>query len=245
MFTYEQIQSLNDLELAVYNYVITHMEQCVHMKIRDLAEAVHISTTTILRFCTKVNCEGYAELKLRIKLYLQEHDCLAPQDDLRYITKFIDEVQSDKYETLLEQACDMIMASDNIIMRGTGSSGVLGEYGARYLSNIGCYCQYCIDPFYPIPDKDLSKYTVIVLSVSGEGKECIDMLTRYKEQHANIIAFTNSENCTIAHMADLAISYYMPFIKLNHEYNITTQAPVVILLEIIGRKIQKRLLEHK
>lgn len=243
MFTYEQIQSLNDLELAVYNYVITHMEQCVHLKIRELAEAVHVSTSTILRFCTKVDCEGYAELKLRIKYYLQEHDCVAPQDDLCYITKFIDEIQTPKFDALLETACDMIMDCEEIIMRGTGSSGVLGEYGARYLSNIGCYCQFCIDPFYPIPNRDLSSTIVIALSVSGESKECIDLLTRYKEHHARIITFTNSENCTIAQMADLAISYYMPFIKLNHEYNITTQVPVVLLLEIIGRKLQKRLLQ--
>lgn len=44
MFTYEQIQSLNDLELAVYSYVIMHMEKCVHMKIRELADKVHVST---------------------------------------------------------------------------------------------------------------------------------------------------------------------------------------------------------
>ncbi len=37
------------------------------MKIRELAEEVHVSTTTILRFCKKVGCEGYSEFRLKLK----------------------------------------------------------------------------------------------------------------------------------------------------------------------------------
>ncbi len=37
------------------------------MKVRELAEEVHVSTTTILRFCKKVGCEGYSEFRLKLK----------------------------------------------------------------------------------------------------------------------------------------------------------------------------------
>lgn len=244
MFTYEQIQSLNDLELAVYNYVIMNMEKCVRMKIRELAEAVHVSTTTILRFCTKMECEGYAEFKLRLKMYLQEHDCLPPQDDLTYISNFIQNVESASYEALLDKVADLAVKSEAVIFTGVGSSGVMGEYGARFFSDVGCYCQFITDPFYPAPRKDLKSTLLIALSVSGEGKELLEQMRHYKSHHATIVTFTNSENCTIAKMADVAIAYYMPFIKLNYEYNITTQAPLMVMLEIIGRKIQKKLIEQ-
>ena len=53
MFSYEVLNSLNDLEMLVYNYVLEHKEEIKYMTIRELAEGVHVSTSTIVRFCSK------------------------------------------------------------------------------------------------------------------------------------------------------------------------------------------------
>ena len=53
MFSYSQIQSLNDLELSVYNYIMDNKDKVRYMKIRELAAESHVSTTTILNFCKK------------------------------------------------------------------------------------------------------------------------------------------------------------------------------------------------
>ena len=57
MFEYYQIESLNELEMSVYSYVISHAEAVSRMKIRELADAVHVSTSTVLRFCSKMGCD--------------------------------------------------------------------------------------------------------------------------------------------------------------------------------------------
>lgn len=57
MFTHEIVKSFNQLEMDVYNYIVQNEEQVIHMKVRELADAVHVSTTTILRFCKKAGCE--------------------------------------------------------------------------------------------------------------------------------------------------------------------------------------------
>ena len=69
MFTHEMIKSFNQLEMDVYNYIISNEEKVVYMKVRELAEEVHVSTTTILRFCKKVGGGGilYFGLKLNKK----------------------------------------------------------------------------------------------------------------------------------------------------------------------------------
>ncbi|STS85123.1 phosphosugar-binding transcriptional regulator [Klebsiella pneumoniae] len=36
------------------------------MTIRELAEAAGVSTTTVLRFCRKLQCEGYSEFRVRL-----------------------------------------------------------------------------------------------------------------------------------------------------------------------------------
>ena len=49
MFTYEEIMSLNELEMNVYQYVLKNREKVGYMKIRELAGEAHVSTTTVLQ----------------------------------------------------------------------------------------------------------------------------------------------------------------------------------------------------
>ena len=65
MFRYEVIQSLNNLELSLYEYIMKNSKKVIYMRIRELAEEAHVSTTTILRFCKKLNCEGFSEFKVK------------------------------------------------------------------------------------------------------------------------------------------------------------------------------------
>lgn len=56
MFSEEMICSLNDLELEVYKYVVRNADKVCYMRIREFADAAHVSTSTILRFCKKAGC---------------------------------------------------------------------------------------------------------------------------------------------------------------------------------------------
>lgn len=72
MFNSEIIKSLNDLELVLYRYIIKNTEKVTYMRIRELADEAHVSTTTILRFCKKFDCNGYSEFKVKLKIYLED-----------------------------------------------------------------------------------------------------------------------------------------------------------------------------
>ena len=52
MFDVEQIKSLNDLELMVYEYIVKNPDKVKYMRIRELASEVHVSTSSSLSFCT-------------------------------------------------------------------------------------------------------------------------------------------------------------------------------------------------
>ena len=58
MFSEEMICSLNDLELEVYKYVVRNADKVCYMRIREFADAAHVSTSTILRFCKKAGCDA-------------------------------------------------------------------------------------------------------------------------------------------------------------------------------------------
>lgn len=102
MFTCEQIRSLNNLEIEVYNYVITHMDRMLRMKIREVADETHVSTTTVLRFCAKMGCDGYAEFKYKLKDYMQAKHQEPKKEDYTLLINFIKHIQVEEYDVLLD-----------------------------------------------------------------------------------------------------------------------------------------------
>ncbi len=68
MFSHRDLASLNDLEMQVYQFIIKHRESVSYMTIRELAEQADVSTTTVLRFCRKMRCDGWSEFRIRLRL---------------------------------------------------------------------------------------------------------------------------------------------------------------------------------
>ena len=66
-FTYSQVESLNETEAYVYNYVVKNTKKVLNESIRELANDTHVSMTTVMRFCKKMGCEGFTELEYRLK----------------------------------------------------------------------------------------------------------------------------------------------------------------------------------
>ena len=130
----------------------------------------------------------------------------------------------------------MIREARQLIFIGIGTSGILGKYGARYFSNIGKYSQYIEDPFYPIHE-DMDSTVVIALSESGETQQVLSMAERFKRHNAIIFSITNGDACTLAKLSDYHLPYFVGRYLIDEEYNITTQVPVIYLLETIGRRL--------
>ncbi|KAB7668848.1 MurR/RpiR family transcriptional regulator [Bacillus sp. B1-b2] len=243
MFTNEMIQSFNDLEMLLYNYITKNMDKVIYMRIRELSDATHVSTSSILRFCRKLNCEGFSEFKIKLKMLLDRND----QEDLKstkyYLSEFLERTMKGNFEKYIQQTADMILQSDKVIFVGIGSSGILAEYGARYFSSLGTFSTYIKDPFYPINSKELKKSTAIVLSVSGETDHTLNLTNQLKMEGCNIISITNSKNCMLAKISDINIAYYITEVFIG-ESNITSQMPVMYILEESAHKIKKKQLEN-
>lgn len=83
----------------------------------------------------------------------------------------------------------------------------------------------------------LRNTVVIALSVTGETKEVVDLLNRFKTSRCNILSITNQSNSTIAQISDWNISYNMEMISVNGGYNATSQVPVLFLIETLARRL--------
>lgn len=236
MFTYEQIQSLNDLEFGVYNYVIQHIVDVRTMKIRELADNAHVSTTTVLNFCNKMGCKGYSEFKIKLQLMHEKEELAELTDDTVAMMDFFKKINTDDFKDQINHSAEIIANASSVFFYGIGSSGILGQYGARYLSNMGIYATHINDPFYPIPQEVRDNTILIVLSVSGETSMVLHRVSEYKQNNFKIISITNSDSSTLSKISDGAVGYYMPIEKKGPIHNITTQVPVIHIIETLARK---------
>ena len=87
----------------------------------------------------------------------------------------------------------------------------------------------------------LKNALAIVLSVSGESRDTISHLQRFKERGCMVVSVTNSENCTIARMSDYNISYYITYRRIK-TYDVTSQIPAMCIIERTGKKLYRCLL---
>lgn len=243
MFNCEVIQSLNELELSLYEYIMKNSKKVPYMRIRELAEEAYVSTTTILRFCKKLKCEGFSEFKVKFKMYIDEENIEKISDDTSELINFLKKIENSELDRKLDELCELIEAASNIIFIGIGSSGVLCKYAARYFSSIGKFAVHIDDPFFPTNFMYYDNCLIIALSVSGETPTIIDNITRLKKENCSIVTITNNENCTIARMSDLNLSYYVKEVKVG-ESNITTQLPALYMIERVGKKLYNKYLSE-
>lgn len=243
MFTAEQIQSLNELEREVYEFVMHNQNRVPYMRIRELAEEAHVSTSTVLRFCSKVGCNGYAEFKLKMREYSRRQK-EQPQlpDDVLEIIDFLKKTVNDDFDERLESLVELIVHSNNIFFVGSGMSGIVAKYGARYFSSIGKFCLYIDEPHYPTESRMLNNALAIVFSVSGESRDTISHLQRFKERGCTVISITNNENCTVARLSDYNIAYYITYRRLK-VYDVTSQIPAMCIIEKLAKKVYRYLNE--
>lgn len=238
MFTYDIIASFNELETSLYNYICQHSEKVAYMRIRELADETHVSTATILRFCRKLNCEGFSEFKVMLKIHIGENKKTILKSSEHSVTEFFERTLNGNIEDNMKKAASLVTKADSVIFIGIGSSGILAEYGARYFSSLGAFSMYIKDPSFPIHSKFRHNSVTIALSVSGESHFTITHLNQLKQDGSKIISITNNKHSTIAKISDINIPYYVTEEWLENA-NITTQIPVMYILESMAREIYK------
>ncbi|WP_334328799.1 MurR/RpiR family transcriptional regulator [Companilactobacillus sp. HBUAS59699] len=236
MFPYQKVHELNRLELIVYKYIVGHFKEVENMTIRDLANEAQVSTTTVLRFLKKMGYGGFSEFKFALKQSKNQPVRKFNDSSVEPIQNFFKVVtQEGTFDEKINRAAQMINAADLVLFFGVGNSGKIAQYGSSLLSSYGIYSLPIADPFQPEPlaDRDFSKTLLIVVSISGETQHTLQQAKYYKKNGAATIALTANSYSTLNQIVDFPISYDVPQIR-NGQINVTTQVPLVYMLEQIS-----------
>ena len=232
----EIMDSLPASEQKIAVYLVSNLNDVVGISVEELAGRSDSSQAAVVRFCKKLGCEGYSEFRLRYKEYLKNQQILLNDTVETTFKGFVSRMDSRDFQESIDNAFRLLKDSQHIIFIGIGSSGILGKYGARYFSNIGRFSLYVEDPFFPIL-QDMTDHTVtIVLSESGTTYQMLKLANQLKQKGSRLLSITNKADSPLAKLADCNIFYYVPQLMANGT-NITTQIPVVYILETLARKL--------
>lgn len=236
MFNNEVLSSLNELEYSIYNCITKNQDHIAHMTIKELAAEAHVSTGSILRFCKKVGCTGYSHFKLCYRDYLEQQRQDLVDSGEATIKNFFFYIDSPAFRQSIDDACRMLQKARQVIFIGIGSSGALGKYGARYFSNMGKFSLNVEDPWQPVLQTLGTDTVAVVLSESGTTPQTVNIASQLKERGSLLLCITNHAGSTLAKIADCSITYHVPEV-INSRGNITTQVPVLYILETLAKKL--------
>lgn len=130
-FGFKDLSSLSNIDMTIYRYVTQNSDKVVYMRVRDIAQNAHVSSSSVMRFIHKIGFNSFPEFKAYLKNDALQHK---PQN-----TKFtyINENNFPKdIETRLMIVANAVFQSDNITTVGMGDSAFLAEYAARRIASI-------------------------------------------------------------------------------------------------------------
>lgn len=204
-FTYSQVESLNETETYVYNYVVKNTKKVLNESIRELDNDTHVSTATVMRFCKKMGCEGFTELKYRLKENVEIQET-KEEDVNNQFDSFIERVESSDYLESIRRAAEIIKQSDSILTFGIGSNSDFAKYTSRLLSHVGYYCYGVDGAAYPVQRVTEGHQGVIIAFYERLQKKLLfEEIYRYKNKNYMIIMLTNTNMGSMEHLCDEVI----------------------------------------
>lgn len=232
---------LQDTDLHIYNYICSNLNSVIYMRIRELSLATNVSTTTILRFCKKFHCGGYSEFKYKLQEYANKaKDVTMEKYDEASNILFMKRLQNNEFKSLLHKAAKIISDSDLLFFIGLGSSGIIAKYGQYLFSSLVTLSIAVNDPLntplYHLSKNFNGRICLLALSVSGEQDDIIEFIDSLKMHDARIISVTNKDSSAIARFSDINISCHTSQEKY-YNMDITSQVPVLALLEALAREV--------
>lgn len=238
-FGYNDAKTLVGVDVAIYDYILTHESRIPLMHVRDLATGAHVSNSSVMRFVQKMGYSSFPEFKIAChKQSLETSSDLETGVQLLTAETFPSTLQRD-----LDLVAQTVLAANNVIFTGTGSSANVAEYASRLTSTLGINSFPVTDPYYPlIPQlKQTSKNVLITLSVSGQAAEVLGMLRQFQnDATTTLISITGHRDSPIAKLSSTVLTYHTTERRIHGHYDLTSQLPAMTIVEALARTIRRQ-----
>ncbi|MGO1492396.1 MAG: MurR/RpiR family transcriptional regulator [Ruoffia tabacinasalis] len=224
--------SLSETERAIHHYMSSNSDKIPFMRVRDIANESHTSSSSVMRFIRKVGYDSYTEFRTHFKSSEVE------KNELFVSKNYLDDSNfPNDFETRILTIAEQVQSCENIIFFGIGSSGTMCEYAARRLAILGYNTYAMTDPTFPIFSKlrNTTENIIFVLSITGMTTEILEMVNGFKNNlDYKIVAITANADSNLALMSDYVLDYRVPFVRLKQHEDLTSQIPSLYIIEVLS-----------
>ncbi|MFT8889210.1 MAG: MurR/RpiR family transcriptional regulator [Ethanoligenens sp.] len=211
---------LKGAEKRVGEYILHSPKDVIHLSITELAERCGSGEATIVRFCKKMNCKGYQDLKIRIA-----SEVVDPLDDIYEdireddsVTVLMQKVFQSHIRSLgqtlqgieptdLQSAIDRLAAADNVAFFGMGGSAAVAFDAYHKFLRTGKHCVYQNDSHLQVMTSAFltSKDCIVAISNTGSNKELVENARIAHQNGVFIIAVTSNARSPLSEVSDISL----------------------------------------
>ena len=212
--------SFYDAEKKVADYLISHPAEAIEMSVSELAKHCEASQATIVRFCKKIGCKGFHQLKIKMagEQRQQEEQVISNEINLDHMEQSLNNILGSKLEELkatysnfdpkeLREIIDLILQADMIEFAAMGNTipiALDGTYkfnqlGLKAVSSTIWESQEAFSRL--LREKDI----MFAISASGASKHLLNMVEIAKENKAVTVAVTNQAKSPLAEACDYVL----------------------------------------
>lgn len=240
-------------ESILADYILKHPHDVLNMSIYDLSKKTHVSNSTIVRLCQKLNLSGFREFKTQ----LNHHLATTPNDELSVDvnvpflsidTEFeiankiaslslqtIQETKSLLNPNDLRQVTKLLSSAENILGIGVSECFIRLTAFQSKLLKINKYVRLVslqAEQFY-LATYTTDKDVAIIISYSGETAEIVNDARLLKKNGTKIIAITSSLTNSLAKYATTTLLIPNEELSNNKISNFSSQIAIDYLLNVI------------
>ena len=212
--------SLYDAEKKAADYLIAHQEDVINMSVSELAQNCDTSQATIIRFCKKIGCGGFHQLKLKLagEQSSQEEPAASNEINIDNMEQSLHNIMTSKVEEIkatfhnfdkkdLRQVVDAILKADLIEFAAMGNTIPIAMDGTYKFNQLGLHA--VTSPIWETQEafaRTMKEGDVFfAISASGASKRLIRMAEIVKKRGGVTIVITNQSRAPLTEICDHVI----------------------------------------
>ena len=213
-------EALPRSERKVADYVLDHADEIIHSSVTDLAQILEVSESTIVRFCQRLDYQGYQEFKILLARDLgapfrDTYETITSQDDIATVVRKTLQISSqaltDTISVLnpdnVRNATELLVTAHHVYIFGCGGSGGIAWVAGQKLLRLGLPTTVCTDPHTQtlLAGMATDRDVVVGISYSGNNEDVVRAMRVACERRVKTIAITNYPTSPAAKLADVLL----------------------------------------
>lgn len=215
------LAKLTPAERRIAEIILDTPHTAITWSISDASRMAKVSEPTVIRFCRRLDCDGFPNFRLKLAqtLAVLKHEeapvragkakpeAAVLDDVFTRASKAIDEARADMDVAVLRKAVKLLVNARRIDIYGYGGSGFIASEAQHRFASLGLASVAYADPTLQMVSAPMLRRqdAVLAISFSGRNSYLISNVELAKKAGARIVSIAPSGSL-IAEIAELNIS---------------------------------------